>query len=77
MPVDLFERGVLEPEMTWEDLPRLAGLVGDRERVWLVYSHQWYTDPRGLVLAGLDEEMALRSRRRFYGLEVRLYERDG
>jgi hypothetical protein len=63
--------------MTADDLPRLAELLCVRERAWLVYSHHWYSDPQGMVLAGLDEQMALRSRRRFYGLEVRLYGRDG
>jgi mannosyltransferase len=77
VPVDLFDRGVLEPKMTAHDLPRLAALIQDRERVWLVYSHQGHTDPQGLVVAGLNERMTLRSRRRFYGLEVRLYVRGG
>jgi hypothetical protein len=73
VPVDLFDRGVLEPKMTRGDLPRQASLIHGRERVWLVYSHQWYTDPQGLVLSGLEEDVALQTRRRFYGLEVRLY----
>jgi hypothetical protein len=75
VPVDLFDRGVLEPKMAAGDLPRLEALIRDRERVWLVYSHQWYTDLQGLVAAGLEEAMALRTRRRFYGIEVRLYGR--
>jgi hypothetical protein len=73
VPVDLFDRGVLEPKMAAGDLPRLKTLIRGRERVWLVYSHQWYTDPQGLVTAGLEEAMALQTRRRFYGVEVRLY----
>jgi uncharacterized membrane protein len=73
VPVDLFDRGVLEPKMTLDDLPRQASLIHGRERVWLIYSHQWYTDPRGLVPSGLEENMALQTRRRFYGLEARLY----
>jgi hypothetical protein len=73
VPVDLFARGVLEPQMTTDDLPRLRELTGDRERVWLVYSHQWYTDPQGLVPSALGESMTVQSRRRFYGVEVRLY----
>ncbi len=73
VPVDLFERGVLEPKMTVEDLPGLHRLVRNHRRVWLVYSHQWYTDPNRLVVAALEESMMLHSRRRFHGLEVRLY----
>jgi mannosyltransferase len=79
VPVDLFARGVLEPKMTASDLPRLRELVQGREQVWLIYSHQWYTDPQGLVPAALEETLDLLERRRFYGLEVRLYgpQRDG
>ncbi|MFL7807118.1 MAG: glycosyltransferase family 39 protein [Anaerolineae bacterium] len=73
VPVDLFARGVLEPQMTPGDVPALHELVAGRKRVWLVYSHQWYTDPGGLVPQVLGEALALQSRRRFYGLEVRLY----
>ena len=73
VPVDLFDRGVLEPKMTADDLPRMHALIQDRARVWLVYSHQWYTDPQGLVPAALDRALALQLRQRFYGLEVRLY----
>jgi hypothetical protein len=73
VPVDLFARGVLEPRMTADDVPFLQDLVGGRERAWLVYSHQGYTDPEGLVPQALGEVLALRGRRRFYGLEVRLY----
>jgi len=75
IPVDLFDRGVLEPEMTEEDLPRLRSLVQGRDRVWLVYSHEWYTDPRGLVLSGLEAEMALLDRWEFRGLVVFLFVR--
>jgi hypothetical protein len=77
VPVDLFDRGVLEPKMRAEDRGRIAELVEGRERVWLVYSHQWWTDPQGLVLATLQEHLDLVRRRRFYGLEVRLYQARG
>ena len=72
-PVDLFARGALEPQMRAEDVPALHAMVRGRERAWLVYSHQWYTDPQGLVPRALGEALALQGRRRFYGLEVRLY----
>ncbi|MEZ4611140.1 MAG: hypothetical protein R2838_13000 [Caldilineaceae bacterium] len=48
-PVDLFDRGVLEPKMTEADVPHLRALVADADRVWLVYSHEWYTDPDGII----------------------------
>jgi hypothetical protein len=75
VPVDLFDRGVLEPEMTEEDLPRLRSLIRGRDRVWLVYSHAWYTDSRGRVLSGLEAEMALLDRWEFQGLDVFLFGR--
>lgn len=73
VPVDLFDRGILEPKMTESDLPRLRALIRGRERVWLVYSHDWYTDPQGLIPQTLDRELRLLSRRDFFGLQVRLY----
>jgi len=75
VPVDLFDRGVLEPRMAAGDLPRLRALIRDRERVWLVYSHDWYTDPRGLIPSALEEELDLLDRWDFYGLQVRLYKK--
>ena len=53
-PVDLFERGELEPAMTERDLDTLAARIAGRKRVWLVYSHNWYTDPQGLIPAELE-----------------------
>ena len=73
VPVDLFDRGVLEPKMAQRDLPRLRALVHGHERVWLVYSHDWYTDPDGLIPQALEEELGQVGRWRFHGLQVRLY----
>jgi uncharacterized membrane protein len=73
LPVDLFDRGVLEPKMTTSDLPRLRALIRGHERVWLVYSHDWYTDPEGLIPPALEEELDILDRWSFHGLQVRLY----
>ncbi|MEJ5198973.1 MAG: hypothetical protein WHX53_08625, partial [Anaerolineae bacterium] len=73
VPTDLFDLGVLEPKMTENDLPRLRELVAGRPRVWLIYSHNWYTDPRGLIPQALGREFALLDKQQFVGLEVRLY----
>lgn len=73
LPVDLFDRGVLEPEMREEDLPRLRELVSGRQRVWLVTSHAWYTDPEGLIPRALATALDRRQHWTFEGLEVRLY----
>jgi hypothetical protein len=72
-PVDLFDRGILEPKMTQRDLPRLRSLIRDRERVWLIYSHNWYTDPQNIMPTALQQELKLIETKRFYGLEVHLY----
>ena len=73
VPVDLFDRGILEPKMTKDDLPRLRALIRGHERVWLVYSHDWYTDPQGLIPPVLEEELDLLDRWDFHGLQVQLY----
>jgi mannosyltransferase len=74
LPADLFDRGILEPKMASEDLPRLRELIRDRQRVWLVYSHNWYTDPHGLIPEALSRELAPAEKRYFEGLELQLYE---
>jgi len=73
LPVDLFDRGILEPKMAEDDLPRLRALIRDYERVWLVYSHDWYTDPQGLIPPALEEELDMSDRWDFNGLQVQLY----
>ncbi len=72
-PVDLFDSGALEPKMTPADLPRLNDLIRHRDRVWLIYSHDWYTDPQKLIPAALNKQLTLLDQQAFYGLEVRLY----
>ncbi len=75
VPVDLFDRGVLEPRMAESDLPRLQSLVRDQQRVWLVYSHDWYTDPQRIIPAALEDEFDLVTTETFNGLQILLYER--
>ena len=74
-PVDLFDSGVLEPIMTAADLPRLRSLIEGHDRVWLVYSHDWYTDPDKLIPAALDAELEYAGAQQYYGLQVLSYER--
>jgi len=74
-PSDLFESGQLEPRMTPADLPRLRELIADRERVWLVYSHDWYTDPDQLIPAELGQSLEQTDEEQFAGLRVLRYER--
>ncbi len=70
LPVDLFDRGVLEPKMTADDLPRLQTLIAERTHVWLIYSHDWYTDPQGMIPRELLKTMTLTEQRTFIGLQV-------
>lgn len=73
VPADLFESGILEPKMTDGDIPRLLALLRGHDRVWLVYSHDSYTDPMGLVPRTLASQMTLIRTRDFYGGQVQLY----
>jgi hypothetical protein len=75
LPADLFDRGILEPKMTPADLERLGQLIAGRERVWLVYSHDWYTDPQGIIPHYLGATLENRGEREFNGLKIFRYER--
>ncbi len=70
LPVDLFDRGVLEPKMTVADLPRLQHLLTNHRRIWLIYSHDWYTDPEGMIPSELRQQLRLVDQRQFIGLQV-------
>ena len=72
-PVDLFDRGILEPKMTPADVPRLQSLISRHRRVWLVYSHNWYTDPTSIVPTTISQALPLLQQQSFTGLEVHLY----
>ncbi|MEW5869706.1 MAG: glycosyltransferase family 39 protein [Chloroflexota bacterium] len=74
VPSDMFDSGILEPKMTESDIPRLLSLLSGRKRVWLVYSHNWYTDPMGLIPQTLASKMKLVQQRDYYGVQVQLYE---
>jgi hypothetical protein len=73
VPLDLFDSGILEPEMTANDIPRLISLLRGHNRVWLVYSHDSYTDPMGLIPETLASQKKLIRTRDFYGGQVQLY----
>jgi hypothetical protein len=73
IPLDLQEDGVSEPEMTSADIPALTALLSGRDRVWLVYSHNDFTDPQGLIPQTLAAQMTLAETQPFYGGLVQLY----
>jgi hypothetical protein len=73
LPVDLFDRGVLEPKMSEADLPYLGSLIQGHNRIWLIYSHHWYTDPEGLIPEALEKRGRLQDHQRFRGIDVYRY----
>ncbi len=73
VPLDLFDSGILEPKMTTKDIPGLISLLSGHNRVWLVYSHDSYTDPMGLIPQTLASQKKLIRTRDFYGGQVQLY----
>ncbi len=70
LPVDLFGRGELEPVMTEADLPQLRALAEEHQRIWLIYSHDWYTDPTGIIPRELGRIMRRTDQQQFVGLQV-------
>ena len=74
VPQDLLTTGILEPEMTTDAIPGLRALMHGRDRVWLVYSHDSYTDPSGLIPQTLAAQMELTQQRDFHGGQIQLYE---
>jgi mannosyltransferase len=73
LPQDLFENRILEPEMTEQDVPALLALMNGHNRVWLVYSHETYTDPNGIIPRTLSSRMTLAKTDPFNGGVVQLY----
>lgn len=73
LPVDAFDRGVLEPKMAPTDVPRLDQLVEGRARVWLVLSHDGYTDPGRIVTGRLGERMRVVERVDLAGMRIQAY----
>jgi hypothetical protein len=74
VPADLFAAGALEPPMTTADVPRVQALIQGHKRVWLVYSHWWYTDTEGLLVDVLEEQLKLVEAREWPGIQVLRYE---
>ncbi|MBA4383225.1 MAG: hypothetical protein C0410_00670 [Anaerolinea sp.] len=73
LPQDLIDDGVLEPVMTEEDIPALISMLKGYERVFLVYSHDSYTDPLGLIPQTLASQMKLSRETEFIGGVVQVY----
>ncbi|MCO1658089.1 glycosyltransferase family 39 protein [Pseudonocardia humida] len=76
LPVDPFDRGVLEPKMAPTDIPRLDQLTEGRPRVWLVLSHDGYTDPDRIVTSRLGEHLRVVEQVDLAGMRIQAYEPD-
>jgi len=74
VPLDLFKSGKPEPVMTADDIPGLSSLIREHDRVWLVYSHNSYTDPESIIPQVIGSQKKLTRERDFYGGKVQLYE---
>jgi hypothetical protein len=59
--------------MAASDVAHLAEMIEGRDQVWLVYSHDWYTDPQQLIPRELGRRMRLVEETRFEGLRVMRY----
>jgi mannosyltransferase len=71
-------RGVPEgpsSRMTEADVMALRDAVAGARCVWLVYSHDSYTDPDQIIPRVLREELAAAGSIRFVGVELQLYAR--
>jgi mannosyltransferase len=71
---DMFNRQIPEPIMTESNIPELLSLLSGHDRVWLVYSHNSYTDPDGIVPRTIAAQKKLVKERDFFGGRVQLYE---
>jgi hypothetical protein len=59
--------------MTENDVPRLESLLEGHKRVWLIYSHNAYTDPQGIIQQTLASKMKLIVTRDYYGNQLQFY----
>ncbi|MGB8214397.1 MAG: glycosyltransferase family 39 protein [Anaerolineales bacterium] len=73
VPADMFASGILEAQMTESDVPRLVALLRGHSKVWLIYSQNQYTDPKGLIPQTLAAQMKLIQQNDYSGLQVQLY----
>ncbi|HSB65792.1 MAG TPA: glycosyltransferase family 39 protein [Anaerolineales bacterium] len=72
-PVNLFDSGIREPEMTESDIPGLVTMLNGHKTVWLVYSHNRDSDPMGLIPQTLAAQMKLVYQRDFSNVQVQIY----
>lgn len=59
-----------------QDVPAIEAIASRFERVWLVYSHEYYTDPEEVVPQALHAVGDVEQAAKFHDVEVRRYEID-
>lgn len=78
LPEPVFSGDVAEPKMTRAHLPYMHERIIGRERLFLVYSHDWYTDPEKLVIRALENRYRVAADWEFEAIRVIEYvSRDG
>ncbi|HKX19439.1 MAG TPA: glycosyltransferase family 39 protein [bacterium] len=78
VPGSFGDNAVDEHIMGLADVPALEALARKHRRIWLVYSHYWYTDPLHLVPASLARVAQLKTAKTFASrepIEIFFYER--
>ncbi len=73
IPGTLFDSGKLEPIMTKDDVAYLHELTSSYDELWLVYAHEWYTDPAGIIPQALTAGYDLVDEQGFRGPRVLHY----
>jgi uncharacterized membrane protein len=77
IPGDFGDGFIQEHLMTSADVPALRSFAAGHRRIWLVYSHNWYTDPLDLIPSNLGQVTRLTKYQTFASREpitVFLYE---
>jgi hypothetical protein len=75
LPVDLFDRGVLEPPMQESDIRTAVKLTAGRQHVWVLLSHDWYNDPEHLIRPTMQTLFPSEQVHQFNGILVLRYSR--
>lgn len=74
-PRPLFDQNELEPPVLPEDLAKLEEQIRGVQRVWLVYSHAWYSDPERQIPAALAVQLSPGEKQQFdFDIEIQLFE---
>ncbi len=74
IPEDIAVASELEPLTTTAHISYVEHLVADKTRVWLIYSHEWYTDPQGITRRVLERHFTLARLWELPGIRIFLYQ---